>query len=226
MVETSDQDLIIPKPPTIPPQQTLSKPFNFIIPILIVLLLISVTTTGFIYYKYSNTTLQLELVNSEFADVKSRLALIEPQKTITQVKEYCAKGEIYNNAQQQYKICYPKGWHAQALTDLKDKVAFSITPTATSNGIVINTSKDDMENALNRLASDVYVDSTDRQFVINDIKGIQVVGTVESSSKKAITVFTRKGKTYEIVLSSPADATFTDYLQIYKDIVNTFTFVD
>jgi hypothetical protein len=81
-----------------------------------------------------------------------------------------------------------------------------------------------MENALRKYSSDVYVDTTNRNYSIGGVEAIQVTGTVKPDKKRAITVFSSNAVTCEVVLENNEDASYSQNLPLFKTIVESFVF--
>ncbi|MDO8551516.1 MAG: hypothetical protein Q7S03_02450 [bacterium] len=176
----------------------------------------------------SSTSQQLVLTSQQLDKTKEELEAIknQPTPTIAEIvpEKYCDKGSVYTNVPQKYKICYPLGWFTQPVGSLKETVNFAPKPEEKSPSIDILVTSEDTENMLTRLASDVYVDTTGRDFQVDGVSAVQITGTVKPGSKKAITVFASQGKTYGIVLLNKEDATYPVFLEKYKNLVESFRF--
>lgn len=199
---------------------------NIVIVILFVTIAVSALVFGIYFYnRYQSSQKTNSDTQEKLNQVEKEKSRLEEEKTAL-ANQYCAAGQIYENILQNYKVCYPNGWYNETLDETKSNVVFTTIPSSTEHRISIAVTSSDMEQALARLANDVHVDTTDRNYSVDGQKAFEVTGKVLPDKKKAITVFSKSGKTYEILLVNNADATYTDYLDLYKQIVKSFKFID
>lgn len=164
---------------------------------------------------------QIDELNSELTQTKNELELIKNPP----IPPYCEKGEKYVNTPLKYRVCL-QGNLVKDPEETGGEDHFFLGTHATGNSIFIKTSTDYIENALNKYTKDVFVDDVDRYYKVEGIAAIQVSGSVKPGRKRAITVFTKDAVTYEISLENAEDATYTENLDIYKEFVESFTFLD
>ncbi len=117
-----------------------------------------------------------------------------------------------------YSLCAPNTWNVVS-------VAGNTTlDLGQGNTITIATSSLLLEDSLRKYSSDVFVDTVNREMRILDRAAIEMTGSVGSNSgaKRAATMFTIGGTTYEIILNNQRNASYDENLIEYRALVKNF----
>jgi len=197
--------------------------------ILLVIIILLVALSGYLFVKYQNllsdstekishaafniSGLEKTIVelNTKYTAVYTELNLLKNPP----VPPYCNNGTIENIGSA--KLCYPTNWKVNSSIG-----SFLNFDLGSKNQILISTSTLLIEDALKKYTSNVYTDTVDQNKKVDSNAAIEVIGTVDSGAKRAVTVFTIGTTTYQVVLNNNKDVSFLDNLKNYRTLVNSF----
>ena len=142
------------------------------------------------------------------------------------VPEYCTKGTLYENSENNYRVCIPSGWIKAPTDEGSDRVEFIPKTGKGENYFYIALSTDILDDALKKYSKDMYVDSGNREYAVAGTEGYQFFGKVLPDMKRGITVFPGDSITFEIAMENSNDASYNSNVESYKSLVKSFEFTE
>ncbi len=152
----------------------------------------------------------------------------------TTPQEYTCDGQIYTNARQGYKVCYPADWHTRDFGYSQLGVGFDPFPIPEASeygGIfTVNVSRQGSAAVLTDHLGGL-VDPTTETVTVDGVTAIKVSGTIPSDNVffpsyfEVTVVFENFDRTYAIDLLSSPDNYEVNILQ-FESFVESFMFLD